>query len=135
MRPLRCLPFVLAVVLAACGNGQTPPDAEAPAPVQRLSAEEAVAGLADSAVTVLDVRTPREFASGRLDGAVHLDVSASDFAERAAALERAGTYYLYCQSGGRSQRAAEQLRAMGFAEVYNVGGIGALARAGAPIVR
>jgi hypothetical protein len=37
---------------------------------------------------VLDVRTPGEFAEGRLAGAVNLDVQSTDFDKRLAALDR-----------------------------------------------
>lgn len=134
MKLLRYLSLLLPFFLAACGNSQTPPGgAPDTAPVQRLAAAEAVEGL--DAARVVDVRTASEFAAGHLDGALHLDVSAPDFAARVDTLDREATYYLYCRSGARSQRAAEQMRALGFTEVYNVGGLADLAGAGAPIVR
>lgn len=84
---------------------------------------------------VIDVRTPAEVAEGMLAGARHLDFMAPDFAEKAAALDRDQTYYLYCRSGNRSGQAAQRMRGMGFENVYNVGGYDALVRAGAPTDR
>jgi rhodanese-related sulfurtransferase len=84
---------------------------------------------------VLDVRTPGEYAAGHLDGAVLMDLMDPGFRERAGALETDRTYYLYCQSGNRSGQATSMLRALGIEKAYNVGGIAALARAGAKVAR
>lgn len=73
---------------------------------------------------LLDVRRPDEFAQGHLPGAVNLDVSAPDFAQRAARLDPAVPTHVYCRSGARSARAAEQLTRAGFAHVTNLlGGV------------
>ena len=64
----------------------------------------------DLAAPVLDVRTPAEFASGHVKGAINVDVMAPDFATRVEALltrgtlQKDGTVYLYCRSGNRSGR-------------------------------
>ncbi|ACY47169.1 rhodanese-like domain-containing protein [Rhodothermus marinus] len=83
---------------------------------------------------VIDVRTPEEFAQGHLEGAINLDLMASDFHEKVARLDPNRTYYLYCRSGNRSGQAARLLRKRGL-EAYNIGGLEDLARAGATIVR
>ena len=90
---------------------------------------------------VLDVRTPDEYAQGHAVGAANVDVLAPDFRAKVEALASAGTIsaerpvYLYCRSGNRSGKAAEVLRAMGFAQAYNVGGLDDLVRAGVPTER
>jgi phage shock protein E len=93
----------------------------------------------DPGAPVLDVRTPREYASGHLAGAINIDVNASDFsaridrlaARRALAEDR--PVYLYCRSGNRSGKAVRILRQKGFQEAYNIGGLSALRGAGARI--
>ena len=88
---------------------------------------------------VLDVRTPREYASGHLAGSLNVDVTASDFAGRVDELAADGTIrrdapvYLYCRSGSRSGKAVRILREKGFAEAWNVGGLRALRAAGAEL--
>ncbi len=84
---------------------------------------------------VLDVRTPGEFAEGHMAGAVNIDVTAPDFRRRVEALDRSKTVYLYCRSGNRSGQAAQMLKALGFENAHNVGGLIDLARAGAPLER
>ena len=86
---------------------------------------------------VLDVRSPGEFARGHLKGALNVDIHARDFEQRIEQLAARGTLapdrpvYLYCRSGSRSGRAARLMRSMGYGEAWNVGGFGALRRAGA----
>ncbi len=84
---------------------------------------------------MLDVRTPEEFASGHLAGAVNLDFYAPSFADDLAALDREAPYLLYCRSGNRSGQAREMMRSLGFAEVHEIaGGINAWVEAGLPVV-
>jgi rhodanese-related sulfurtransferase len=88
---------------------------------------------------VLDVRTPREYASGHLAGSLNVDVTGSEFARRVDALAADGTIrrdapvYLYCRSGNRSGKAVRILRDKGFDEAWNVGGLHALRAAGAEL--
>ncbi|MDO9590965.1 MAG: rhodanese-like domain-containing protein, partial [Microcella sp.] len=51
---------------------------------------------------VIDVRTPAEFASGHLEGAINIDVQSADFDSRISELDADGTYFVYCRSGNRS---------------------------------
>ncbi len=111
----------------ACRAQEAAPGAATP---DRVSAEEFVARLQPGDV-VLDVRTPEEYAAGHLDGAILADVNAPDFDRKVAALDTARTTYVYCRTGNRSGRAADRMRAMGFARVVNAGGFSDLERAGA----
>jgi protein disulfide-isomerase len=108
----------------------------AAAPYQNLSVAEFAARAQDKQNVILDVRTPEEFAAGHLAGAVNLDVSASDFKTKAAALDRSKTYLVHCASGGRSVRACEQLHLLDFPNLCNLpGGFRAWVKAGQPVVR
>lgn len=69
---------------------------------------------------VLDVRTPGEFAEGRLAGAVNMDVQAADFDRRLAALDRSKAYLVYCRSGNRSRRAVEAMKRLGFTDIHHM---------------
>jgi phage shock protein E len=69
---------------------------------------------------VLDVRTPEEFANGRLPGAVNVDIQAPDFQSRLAALDRGNTYLVYCRTGNRSARAIQVMQRLGFQSLYHM---------------
>lgn len=84
-------------------------------------------------VRVLDVRTPREYAAGHLDGAELLAVTSPDFRARVDELPRDVPYRLYCRSGNRSGKAARVMAEMGFTDVTNIGGFERLVAAGAPV--
>lgn len=71
---------------------------------------------------IVDVRTPDEFASGHLAGAVNIDWNAADFKDKAAQLDKSKPLFVYCLSGGRSASAAAALRSMGFGTVYEMQG-------------
>lgn len=73
---------------------------------------------------LLDVRTPEEFESGHLPGALNIDIRAYDFHEQIEDLDHNRAYFIYCRSGARSATAAKYMESKGFTEVANLlGGI------------
>lgn len=92
--------------------------------------------IADSTVTVLDVRTADEFSDGHIEGAVNIDVKESDFLEKAKAMLPSGkTIAVYCRSGRRSANACNQLGAEGYKTVNLKGGIIAWTDDKKPVVK
>lgn len=87
----------------------------------------------DPDAPLIDVRTPKEFMSGHLDGAINADVMAPTFAKTIDALElpTEGPIYLYCRSGNRSKTATGLLQRQGHTGAVNIGGFDALVAAGA----
>ena len=84
---------------------------------------------------IIDVRTPDEYASGHVDGAVNIDWEGATFADEVAALDKNGTYLLYCRSGNRAGQAKTAMEQMGFTNVTNLGGYQDAANAtGLPLV-
>jgi rhodanese-related sulfurtransferase len=101
---------------------------------KNLTVDEFAQLTANKANVILDVRTAKEFESGHLPGALNLDFTAADFAEKAAALDRSKTYLVHCASGGRSVKACDALGHFGFSQLYNLpGGFRAWAKAGKPV--
>ena len=73
---------------------------------------------------VIDVRTPEEWAQGRLDGAVRMGIADSDFVAQLATLDPQADYYIYCRSGNRAGQAIDIMRDMGFTgELVNGGAV------------
>ena len=86
-------------------------------------------------VTVLDVRTPSEFASGHIQNAVNIDFEAPTFATEIAKLDTSKTYAVYCRSGRRSGLATADMLKAGFKKLFNLdGGIIAWQNAGGALV-
>ena len=72
---------------------------------------------------IIDVRSPQEFASGHVNGAINIaHTSIADQISKAG-VGKDDTVLLYCQSGRRSGIALETLKGLGFSKVKNVGGI------------
>lgn len=142
---------IVLAALSACSNAQvdaipapaaestlSPAGAAASTGIRVVSPEEAAAIAADppADLVVLDVRTPDEFAEGRLTDAVLIDFYEPDFAERLAELDRDVPYVLYCRSGNRSGQVRAVMTELGFTDVADVdGGVLAWAQAGLPLER
>ncbi len=89
-------------------------------------------------VKVLDVRTAAEFAAGHVEGAINIDVKQDNFATLVAELNRDETYLVHCAfnvEAGRSSRAIETMKDLGFNNIENlVGGYVAWVDAGGEVV-
>lgn len=71
---------------------------------------------------LLDVRTPGEYADGRLPNAILLDYNGGEFARKLSSLDPAKSYLVYCRSGARSFNACVQMQNAGIADVVNMRG-------------
>jgi len=74
----------------------------------------------DTDFVLLDVRTPKEFNNGYIDGALLLDYHSRDFVDRLKALDRNKTYLIYCRSGNRSGKSLVIFEKLGFQHVYHL---------------
>lgn len=76
--------------------------------------------LVEGGAKLVDVRSPAEFASGHLPGAINAPVG-----ELGAHVKKLGEkdrpVIVYCASGTRSALARSVLKAQGFAQVFNLG--------------
>lgn len=106
------LVLVVASTALACSS---------PADAQHVSSAEAHT-LVEHGATLLDVRTEGEWSSGHLPGAVLIPVA--ELEARMSEVPRDHPVVVYCQSGGRSARAAALLAAAGY-DVHDLGGIDA----------
>jgi phage shock protein E len=72
--------------------------------------------------TIIDVRSPMEYASGHVEGAINIPVD-----EIASEMEHIKTlnapFIMYCRSGARSGMATHFMKEAGIEEVYNAGGL------------
>lgn len=133
---LRLLSGVIAAAVLFVAGCQTDTLQEA----QLISPNDAVALIEVHAgsptFVLLDVRTPEEFAQGRIAGAILLDYRGADFQGDLARLDRSRTYLVYCRTGNRSSYAVQIMAEMGFAHVYDLdGGIVLWQAEGLPVER
>jgi len=80
---------------------------------------------------LVDVRSPAEFAESHLASAQNIPLP--DLANRLKLIPQDQPVMLYCRSGNRSGIALQMLRAAGFENAYNIGGLSDLAKQGVPV--
>jgi phage shock protein E len=127
MKPNITLAAVFAIVLIGALNAQAS-IAPSPMPLPRpgLLGVETGKALLDSRadISLLDVRTAEEFATGRIRGAHLLPYDEIDEASaRKFIPAKDAPVIVYCRSGRRSAIAAKALRDLGYSRVYDMGGV------------
>ena len=116
-----------AVCGCACGNTES-------ASNNGASAERSVQIDLNTAV-LLDVRSAEEYASGYLQGALNIPHDQIGAEIAAVAPDKSARIILYCRSGRRANTALETMRAMGYVNVSNYGGLeDAQERLGLPVI-
>jgi monothiol glutaredoxin len=109
------------------GRGLVIDNPNAPKPVQAITPAEADARVAAGTLLLVDVRPPQERAIASV--ARDFRTLDGDGLRELQALPKDTAIAFLCHHGGRSAQAAEQLRAQGFGNVFNVeGGIDAWAQ-------
>jgi rhodanese-related sulfurtransferase/rubrerythrin len=92
-------------------------------PVKSINADETktlIAGQAEGAYILLDVRQPGEYESEHLPGAKLIPLP--DLKDGHSQLDSLKPVIVYCRSGSRSLAAAQLLSGLGFNDIYNLEG-------------
>lgn len=128
-----------ALLLPACSasDASAPGEAQAAAPhiaeVKTLLATDLVGMVERGEIVLIDVRSPEEFAEGRIPGALNAPIETFD--PQAIPIESGRETILYCRSGNRSGRAAAMLvEYTGGDQLHLHGGIIAWEEAGGAII-
>lgn len=89
---------------------------------QTITADETLARLEKGAV-LIDVREVAEYQDGHISGSVNIPLGTllNQIAE--AVNDKEQTIIVYCRSGNRSKKAADELLQQGYLNVYDLGGI------------
>ena len=127
---MRFLRFVLiwscaAVAVCGCGGPEKKAD---------TASEQQPVKLSLNCAILLDVRSPEEYASGHLRGAINIphDRIAGEIGELAP--DKTVPVILYCRSGRRADTAMKTMRGMGYEQLQNLGGLeDAQERLGLPV--
>lgn len=114
-----------SVTLISCAQNST----------NTINVSEFDKGIQNNNVQILDVRTAAEFKSGHLKNALQANYNnTQEFKDRTQHLDKNKPIYIYCLSGVRSAYAMDDLKAMGFTNVYHLqGGINAWKQNNKPI--
>lgn len=107
------LAVVAAVGLMVVGRSSGVPELPGQTFVTQAAADHA---------TIIDVRTPGEYAAGHLAGAININVEDPSFTENVAKLNPGLTYFVYCHSGNRSGQAVAYMKQHGFKNLSELAG-------------
>ncbi len=130
----------LIVGIGACSSGTPAPAVSAGAAVaaapEKVNTKISPADYqskfgAGSEHLLLDVRTPEEFASGHIPGAVNISVDS--LSQRLSEVPQDKPVVVYCRSGNRSNQAAQILDQAGYTQIYDLGGIVTWQQQGYPV--
>lgn len=124
-------PVAIALIVLAGATGITACSSSSATDTATPAASVNVAG-----ATIIDVRTPEEYADGHLEGAQNINLQSSTFTAEIGALPKDASYVVYCRSGNRSADAVAQMKAAGFTNVVDAGGVQEASDAtGVPVVQ
>ncbi len=71
-------------------------------------------------MTLLDVRTDKEYRQGHIPGSVHITLD--ELGAKAKKLKKDKDTVVYCQNGNRSIWAVKRMMGMGFTRLYSLRG-------------
>lgn len=109
MRKLAIL-FCVLTLLCGCGKSNNPD--------KTMTVQEQLESvIEEDNYIVVDVRTKEEYENAHVKGAINIPY---DTIDENTDLDKAKTIIVYCQSGGRSAKAKETLKNLGF-EVLDLG--------------
>lgn len=107
--------YALIILLTASCSAQTP---------EAVSPDDFAQKIKDVPnATLLDVRTPDEYAAGHIGKAINIDWLNDGFTDKVQKLDKSKPVLIYCLSGARSHKAAVKMRDMGFQVTELQGGI------------
>lgn len=89
----------------------------------RVSQTEFKKLMKDPSAQIVDVRTSKEVAEGKIAGSMNIDYFSATFLTTAEKkLDKNKPVLVYCAAGGRSASAAKDLKKAGFKKVYDLEG-------------
>jgi len=89
---------------------------------KKLVASDFNTTIENKSVQLIDVRTPKEYKDGHIKNSENINFYDTDFLTQMNKLDKNKPLYIYCRSGGRSGKAAAQLKEQGFTKVYDLQG-------------
>ena len=91
--------------------------------VQKITPAAARRMMETGEAVPVDVREPSEYAAGHIPGARLLPLGSVRIKAADVIPDQEAAWLIYCRSGQRSAMAAAQLEAMGYHNLYDLGGI------------
>ena len=116
--------LMFLLVLTGCTSIAQPSPAEVQPAYRQVSMNEAIEIMErETNYIILDVRTPYEFASKRIPGAINIPNETIGTNEIPQLPDKDQLILVYCRSGNRSKQASEKLAELGYTNIVEFGGI------------
>lgn len=81
--------------------------------------KDQVNSLINDKVTVIDLRTEKEFENGKIGSSLNIDFQKREFIDNLNKLDKEKPYVIYCMSGNRSLKASHVMKSLGFKIIYH----------------
>jgi thioredoxin len=124
---------ILAIIAVLASCGATQKDAGSSLG-ETISPQEFQTKIAIGEATLLDVRTPDEYATNHIKGANNVNVREASFGDKIALLDKTKPVLVYCKSGNRSSTAKSALQTLGYTVYELEGGVLNWQSKGLPLV-
>jgi rhodanese-related sulfurtransferase len=126
--------FAIAITLGLAATAAFAEDPESTKAPSISAAELHAWRESGAAPVVIDVRTPDEYASGHIPGAINIPFD--QIGQHIAEIEAPEGVALYCMVGPRARKGEAALLAAGYEKVFHLeGGLAAWQQAGLPVER
>ena len=86
--------------------------------IQDVDKQE-VKDLLNSQITVIDLRTNKEFDEGNIQTSSNLYFQKREFIDNLEKLDKNKEYLIYCASGNKSRKASHIMKSLGFKVIYH----------------
>ena len=91
--------------------------------IEKIDAGAAIRLLDAGKAVAVDVREPDEYAVGHIPGAKLLPLGEVNSRAAEVLPEKEAAWLVYCRTGRRSAEAVQKLDALGYSNLYDLGGI------------
>lgn len=90
--------------------------------IEQLDADQIKVILESEKVNIVDVRTPEEYSTGHIEGAININFYDNDFDSQIEKLDADVKTIVYCAVGGRSSASLYKFKAKGFKHLVEMNG-------------
>ena len=128
IKNIKLLFFVLSITIISCAQNTAKKEVKDGTTnvgqdqqvVELINPKDLNAKLGD--IQLIDIRTPREYTSGYIKGAININFFDRNFMDQMSKLNKEKEVYIYCRSGNRTGKAAARLKEQGFTKIYDLQG-------------
>jgi len=120
MKKLLSLLSIIAFLITSCKTNTKSTGNSQLGKVYDVSTTEFQKAIESTEATLIDVRTPEEYAEGHIEGAININWYKRTFRNYILNIPQDKPILIYCRTGNRTSKTATALQSLGFKEIYNL---------------